>query len=121
MKSNHPQNQQNYRLPDKVYYVSCDNDPTVLVAMDVQISDSMIRWFDTLKERLIDFEALLDTDPDNFVFRRRGGQGGGIYTLVPMNLSIYNSHVKARLVSAKNYSSEETMIAAFIETKKSAW
>jgi hypothetical protein len=109
------------KLPGKVYYVYSPDDDTVLIAMDVIISDNNIRWFDTIKERIMTIEKILSDNSSEFVFKRSQEEGGQIYTFVPLTLNIYKEKVKQYLVSPQDFENEEEMFKAFEETKKNAW
>ena len=78
-------------------------------------------WHDTNKERIMLAEVILDKDPEHYSFKRTTGEGGGIYTFVPMNLGIYNDSVRTRLIDGKEFPDEQSMINAFLEAKDDAW
>ncbi|KKT81885.1 MAG: hypothetical protein A3B99_00120 [Candidatus Yanofskybacteria bacterium RIFCSPHIGHO2_02_FULL_44_12b] len=106
----------------KVYYVFCPDDPTVLVAMDIKLTDSnTITWLDTVKERSMTIERVAENVEDRFVFDRSQKEGGGTYTFVPMTLAIYNDGVKSHLLSPGDFESEEKMIEAFEKTRSNIW
>ena len=108
------------KLPARVYYVSSPDDDTVLVALDVQIRKNVIRWFDTVKERVMEIAEVIKDDGQEFSFKR-GDNSGEIYTLKTMTIEDYNEKVKKRLIAPKEFSSEEELCTAFEETKKNAW
>ena len=113
------------KLPYPVYFVESPEDDTVVVAMDVVVEPDMVTWFDTIKERKMRIGQIIDNDPAHFVFERTELGDGQIqtYTFVPMNLENYNSKVKQHLIDPKDEDSqdENSLIAAFLETKKHAW
>lgn len=108
-------------LMEKIYYVECAEDSTVLVAIDVELEGEQIRWFDTVKERAMRVREVLDSNPRHFVFVRNDGKQSGTYTLTPMDIETYNTKVRARLINGKEFSLKEEMLAAFEETKKDVW
>jgi len=104
-------------LPQRVYFVRCPNDETVLVAIDVQIDEEHVRWFDTVKGRVMRFSQKELTDEGHFTFSRSEideGAGEYEYTFVPMNLDVYEQYVKDRLIQGKSFDSTEDVIASFI-------
>ncbi len=110
------------KLPEPVYYVKSPTDATVLVAIDVAvINRRWVTWFDTVKERGMEAAVILDNYPRHFSFRRTEGEGGHSYTFVPMSLDIYNTLVKERLLHGQDFSDQEAMIQAFLQTQKEAW
>lgn len=108
-------------LPHRVSYVTADRDDTVLVAMGVMVDDHTIRWFDTVKERVMTIARIVDASPDHFIFERTASEGGGTYTFVPMTLERYRSHVWERLVLKREFDDEASMLAAFEQTQSEVW
>lgn len=117
-------------MPHRLYYVSCPEDNTVLVAMDTRISAARtaegqtiytIQWFDTIKERVMQSVEIVKDEPNEFAFKRSDGQQNEIYTFVPMTLDVYNKRVRQHLLQPENVSSEDDLIRRFEETKKRAW
>jgi len=106
---------------DGVYYVFSSKDNTVLLAFDVEINDDVIRWFDTIKERVMRATSIMEENINKFVFQRAEEEGGGIYIFMPLNLEIYREKVKDRLLSGREFEDEEQMFAAIKKTKESAW
>src|SRR3989344_9177487 len=101
-----------------IYYVSCPSDSTVLIAMDLMLTESnQLTWLDTVKERSMAVEKVLENTENSFVFERSREEGGGIYTFVPMTLAIYNEKVKEHLLSPGDFKSEEELIEAFEKTR----
>jgi hypothetical protein len=110
------------KLPGRVYYVSCPEDNTVEVAMDVRIAGDTVSWFDTIKERLMKIERIInDSHPDYFIFKRNVEEGGGVYTFVPMTLQLYNERVKRHLLAPKDFTDIEQLLKEFEDTKNYAW
>lgn len=106
-----------------VYYVFCPDDQTVLLARDIVVSPERktITWFDTIKDRVMHYREISDSDPNHFVFEREQRTGRAVYTFVPLTLDIYNEIVKYHIIVPRTFSSAEEMIEAFEETKKNAW
>ncbi len=106
-----------------LYFVSSESDSTVLLAMDIRISNDIentIRWFDSVKERIMHIEKIIDQSPLHFVFQRKSGKNE-VYTFVPLTLEIYNREVKNRILIPHNFATEDEMTNAFLETKNNAW
>lgn len=111
------------KLPKPVYYIESPDDNTVLVGIDitiehVQIGDqevSMISWYDTRHERIMTASKTMQKD-DFFAFERIGQEGGGIYYFAPMNLEIYKDKVKDRLANGGDFTNDDDLIKAFLET-----
>lgn len=113
----------NNKLESRVYFVSSEKDKTVLLAMDVKIDENekTIGWFDTVKERLMYYEFIVDPNDNHFVFQRSEKEGGDTYIFIPLSLEIYNKKVKNRILIPKDFESEEDMLKIFEETKNNAW
>jgi len=109
------------KLPATVYFVASETDDSVLVGMDVQRTGPWMSWFDTVKERRMMAEAILDRNPEHYSFRRAAQEGGHTYTFMPMNLDTYNTSVKPKLFNGKEFPDEQSMISAFLEAKNNAW
>ena len=109
------------KLPNRAYYVFSDQDDTVLVALDVKFDNKRTGWFDTIKERIMTIEKIIDSDPQRFIFKRAPTEGGGIYTFVPMTLEIYKEKVKKHMIIPREFNDSEEMFSAFEETRKNAW
>ena len=109
------------KLPKRVYYVSSDKDDTVLVALDVEFDNKKVRWFDTIKERIMRAEKIIDSTPQKFIFNRDLSEGGGTYTFVPMTLEIYNDRVKQHMLVPREFTDLEKLFLAFEEARKNAW
>ncbi len=108
--------------PDtRVYHVSSDRDVTVLVALDLVVEDRIVRWFDTVKERVMTAERMEDARPARFMFERSAQEGGGRYIFVPMTLELYRTSVRSRLTAGGEFGTEAEMLAAFASTRDSAW
>ena len=111
------------KLSERVYYVVCPKDDTVLVALDVLIDSEprMIEWFDTVKERKMRVGKIIDNNQKHFVFERAEDDGGGEYTFVPMDLKIYDKSVRGHLLFKREFTDEEEMLKAFEGTYENAW
>ncbi len=109
------------RLPEPVYYIESPDDESVLVGIDVSIyrskniTDAIITWYDTTHERTMT-AAEIQTNDKCFVFRRREEEGGGTYYFEPMNLNLYNEHVKEKLIDGKDFKDHNDLIDAFLST-----
>ena len=113
------------KLSKPVYYIESPTDDTVLIGIDVTIGKQEINkekplkisWFDTTRERTMLATETRRQD-DYFAFKRAEKEGGGFYYFTPMDLKIYNSNVKQRLVAGSDFSNDEDLIDAFLSTKK---
>lgn len=111
-------------LPQKftaIYYVSCPSDNTVLIAFDVEVKDGVVRWLDSVKDRVMEYEHIIDSSQEHFIFKRTHREGGGIYTFIPLTLSIFREHVKDRILIPQDFKTEEELFAAIQETRKNIW
>lgn len=113
----------NNKLESRVYFVSSEKDKTVLLAIDVKIDENekTVGWFDTVKDRLMYYESIVDPDDKHFVFQRSEKEGEGTYTFTPLILEIYREKVKNRILIPQDFKTEEDMLKAFEETKNNAW
>ncbi|KKS44456.1 hypothetical protein A2567_00275 [Candidatus Azambacteria bacterium RIFOXYD1_FULL_42_11] len=106
----------------RVYYMSSPDDDTVLIALDIKISDyGFIEWFDTIKDRIMRVGEIIDNNSEHFVFQRNDGQTKSTYTLIPMTIDIYNDKIKNKILIPKEFATKEKMLTAFEETKNNAW
>ncbi|MDO8496716.1 MAG: hypothetical protein Q7S43_04695 [bacterium] len=111
------------KMTDKIYYVTSDIDDSVLIAMNIIVDpfEKTVIWFDTVKERIMELEEVIDHNPDHLVFKRLSKSMSGIYTFIPMTLDIYNSKIRNKILIPRDFNNEEEMTAAFMETKNNAW
>ena len=107
----------NYQFSQPVYFIESPQDQTVLLALDITIKDGYIYWFDTIKERIMEIDNVIETSPNKFVFQRAGEEGGGVYTFSPLTLEIYNNRVKRFLLIPRDFTTSEEMLKAFSEKK----
>ncbi len=107
-----------HNFSDRVYYVTCESDSTVLIAMDVRVQDKYIVWFDTVKERTMEISRIIEENNDKFVFERKNdSENIDIYTFVPLTLDIFNEKIKPRFPERPGFETEQEMFEAM---KKSA-
>ena len=113
----------NERLPEPVYYVSSEDDNTVLIAMNVAIQyinstdnkKAVVTWYDTNRVRVMEADVWKFIE-DGFIFNRSDVKKPQVYRFVPMTLEIYHNKVKARIYTQHDFSNKEDMIKAFIAT-----
>lgn len=111
------------KMPQPVYYIKSFDDPTVLVGLGVTVEPVktatrevfIVRWYDTSRGRAMTASEIISKD-GRFAFRRIDQEGGGVYYFTPMNLEIYNSRAKHRLISGVDFTNQEELIAAFLDT-----
>ena len=111
------------KLPKPVYYIESPDDNTVLVGIDIAIEHdrigdqevSKISWYDTKHERIMMASETMQKG-DYFAFKRIDREGGGTYYFEPMKLEIYNDKVKDRLADGGNFTNDDDLIKAFLET-----
>jgi len=107
------------RLPERVYYVASPTDATVLVAMDVQIEDGYVKWFDTVKERMMKLGRVVEDTQRDFTFER---EGGGVYSFTPLTIELYEQEIKHRVARPlMSYNSLEDILRSFEETRVQNW
>lgn len=111
----------NQKLPGRVYFVESAADDTVRIALDVTNDGTYVRWFDTIKERIMKIEKIVDENLEHFVFERAKDEGNGTYTFVPMTLEIFRAKVKQHILIPQDFKNEETMLKGFEETRNQAW
>jgi len=110
------------KLPSRVYYVFSPEDDTVLIAMGVKINGDTIRWFDTVKERIMLVGQIEEKDLNGqVVFRRSNQESGGTYTFIPLDLKVYEEKVKHQLIAGVTFEDEEQMLTSLEKTRESAW
>lgn len=113
------------KLPARAYYISSPEDDTVLVGLGVTLTNTVIRWYDTVKERMFEIDRIQQDDPDKLIFTRKGVAGeAGItrtYTLQPLTLPLYYEHVKSQLRAGEDFESEDALYDALDKTYQNAW
>lgn len=108
-------------LPQPVYFIQSPEDQTVLVAMNVEITEDKIKWFDTTRQRVMTFSERTQHEDGSMEFTRQEDPHSeplGTYSLTPMSLEIYNEKVKRHLAAGKDFNSTEEVIQAFLDTQK---
>lgn len=109
-------------LPKPVYYIESDKDRTVLIGVRVRLEykefdgERILRvtWYDMIKERAMT-AVEIKRDGDLFAFRRSEREGGGEYYFTPMDLEIYDNKVKDKLLSGREFDSNEAVVRGFLE------
>ena len=109
------------KLNGRVWHVSSDKDDTVLIGMDVEYDERYVRWFDSVKERIMGIEKVEDPRSEHFVFHRRADEGGQTYTFEPMTLALYNQWVKHRLLIPRDMTDEDAMLKGLESSRTNAW
>lgn len=99
-------------LPGRVYLVQHPTDVSVLIALDVKYSTDWVGWFDTVRERVMRLKVPMTITEERVSFERLDGVGG-VYTLLPLTLALYQMHVRHRLAGGKDFATEEDLLAAF--------
>ena len=126
-KKNSQTSERHFKLPKPVYYVECEKDVTVLVAMDVHVdlyqdeksTHCYVNWIDNCPHERRMRASRYKMNNGVFMFERANGTTEGqIYRFTPMNLELYNSRVKSHTLSKLEFDKEEDMINAFLETLK---
>ena len=104
-----------------IYYVSCPSDDTVLLAFDLEVTERSVQWLDTVKDRIMAYESIVDSDQNHFVFERARLEGGGVYTFIPLTLSLFREKVKDHILIPQDFVTEEELFIAIQETRKNIW
>lgn len=106
------------------YYVesySEDNKPdeSVLVAIDVQIRDNYIEWFDTQSYRK--FVSMDTTREEDGSLQFVNPKSGRVYRLSPLSLELYNDKVRDKMYGLDlDFDSEEALWEALLSSFKDA-
>lgn len=95
------------------------SDETTLVAIDVQVREHYIEWFDTVKERRFGDGKVQRLDDGSLQFSDPGN--GYTYKLTPLSLELYNESVRPKLYESRIFEKVEDMWSALLETKEGAW
>lgn len=66
-------------------------------------------------------ERMIHPNPDNFSFERKKTEGGGVYTMQPLTLELYDQRVKYKTLLHKSFSTLEDLLSALEETIKTQW
>lgn len=106
------------------YYVTSPEDPSVLLALDLQMEEGpgglpVLSWSDTSRRRTFEVarfhtppKVLHRANPSEIVFE---SQQGRTYTLVPLTLRLYNTHVRTRLTGQPVFSTDAEVQTFFAE------
>ncbi len=100
------------RFPARAYYVSCPTDPTVRLALDVVYdhATNQMNWFNTLRRKSFTVKEFVIRSRNHFVFERAAAEGGGMYTLVPLTLEIYNQMIKPTMHQPQEFGSKQELV-----------
>lgn len=109
------------RLPARVYYVFSPEDNTVLLAMDIRISEDTIRWFDTIKERIMHIKQIQTENLNELTFKTSEQKDEKVYTFIPLTIEIYKDKIQKEILLPQDFQNEEEMFQAFERTRKNAW
>lgn len=96
------------RFPSRLYYVESSHDPSVRLAMDIiwNQEQQTISWFNTLRTMQFAVGEVLSAKPEFFTFAQPVEQGGGLYTLIPLTLEIYNKKIKPTLYQPPHFDND---------------
>jgi hypothetical protein len=94
-------------------------DETVLVAIDVQLGEGYVEWFDTVKERRLGDGNVQKLDDGSLRFTDQNN--GFTYTLRPLSLALYNQAVRPKLFESRIFEKVDDMWNALLGTKADAW
>lgn len=104
----------------KVFYVSSENDDSVLVAVSPRITlNRYISWFDLSRNRKMKIKDIVQKDESKLCFQRQMNDGSIItYLMIPITLDLYNLHIKNRLIVPKDFLVEKELIDELLKKKE---
>ena len=94
-------------------------DETTLVAIDVQVREHYVEWFDTVKERRFGDGKVQKLEDGSLQFA--DPRNGFTYRLTPLSLELYNQSVRPKLFESRTFEKVEDMWNALLATKADAW
>ena len=94
-------------------------DETTLVAIDVQVREHYVEWFDTTKERRFGDGKVQRFEDGSLQFA--DPRNGFTYKLTPLSLELYNQAVRPKLFESRTFEKNEDMWDALLATKADAW
>ena len=94
-------------------------DGTTLVAIDVQVREHCVEWFDTVKERRFGDGKVQKLEDGSIQFI--DPRNGFTYKLTPLSLELYNQSVRPKLFESRTFERPEDMWDALLATKADAW
>ena len=95
------------------------HDETTLVAIDVQVREHYVEWFDTVKERRFGDGKVQKLEDGSLQFA--DPRNGFTYRLTPLSLELYNQAVRPKLFESHTFDKTEDMWNALLATKEDAW
>ncbi|MBI3273690.1 MAG: hypothetical protein HYZ69_00955 [Candidatus Colwellbacteria bacterium] len=106
-----------------IYLVESPEDSTVLIAINLEHrqSQKIMAWFDTVKERIMEYKTIEISPTHTIHFTRTTPLGDMSYNLRPLTLELYNEKVKQYLISPKPFQTEDEMHKALLNTVNHAW
>jgi hypothetical protein len=119
-----PQSKKELLVDYPAYYVesvAADNvgrDETTLVAIDVQVREHYVRWFDTVKERRLGDGNVEKAEDGSLGFTDH--DSGFMYRLIPLSLEVYNQHVRPHLYNSQTFNNAEDMWESLLATQQDA-
>src|SRR3989344_7972532 len=99
------------KLPQFIYHVESAEDSTVLIAINLEHrqSQKVLAWFDTVKERIMEYKTIEISPTNTIHFTRATPLGDMSYSLRPLTLKLYEEKVKKHLISPKPFQTEDEM------------
>ena len=94
-------------------------DETTLVAIDVQVREHYVEWFDTVKERRFGDGKVQKLEDGSLQFA--DPRNGFTYKLTPLSLELYNQSVRPKLFESRTFEKVEDMWEALLATKADVW
>lgn len=93
---------------DTIYFVESPQDDSVMLAMDAQLGEELVEWFDTVRDRAfphiayeyVDETLKVETEDATYYFR-------------PLTVEIYNEKVAANVVGGRPFSSTDELQAYY--------
>lgn len=103
-------------IKNKVFFIQSENDPTVLIGVELQIFDGYISWHDTIKERIKRIKRIIENTSENFIFETKdeNGMTEGTYKIQILTWKLYQKKVLPNLCFDPKIKNEKVLHKFFI-------
>lgn len=93
-----------------------NHDESVLLAIDIQLHDNYIEWYDTESYRKFIHDNIQQHESGSIEFINVANKNS--YTLTPLTLDLYNQQVKDRVHGSVDFSSEDELWETLLNSVK---
>ncbi len=90
--------------PDTIYFVESPEDDSVMLAMDANLGDELVEWFDTVRDRAFPYRTV---DPGDGALKVQ--TENATYTFRLLTVELYNDRVSAHVVGGRPFATTDEL------------